>query len=103
MTTLNIALKANQASTLPALLIAIYAKESNADIRLTINYDDVDTLKSGDKESIELAQENDTPSYGCNNVINKLLSTYPFLQGKHEELVSNIKGYMESVDLCLLD
>ena len=87
MTTLNIASKANQASTLPALLIATYVNESDSNATININIEDVDILKSSDKASVELVQGSSASKYGCENVISELLSTYSFLQGKHMDLV----------------
>ncbi len=87
MTTLNIASKANQATTLPALLVANYAKESDSKASINVHFQDVDILKSGNKTSVELVQGNSSPTYGCDNVINELLSTFSLLQAKHADLV----------------
>lgn len=87
MTTLNIASKANQATTLPALLVANYAKESDSKATVNVHLEDVDVLKSGDKASVELVQGSSSPAYGCENVINELLSTFSFLQGKQADSV----------------
>lgn len=87
MATLNIASKANQATTLPALLIASYATESDPTASITVKFDEVDTLRSGDGATVELILEDDSPSYGSEKVIENILVAYPFLQGKHENLV----------------
>lgn len=87
MATLNIALKANQASALPALLVATYSQRSSTDATLNINYKDTETLEPDAQASVELEQGASASIYGCENVINELLSNYTSLQGKHENLV----------------
>ena len=103
MTTLNVASKANQASTLPALLVAAFVRETNSDATLKINYEDVDILKSGDNASVELVKENNDSICGSKDVIEELLSTYSSLQGKHENLVSVIKSHLLCEDSFSLD
>ena len=88
MSNLNIASKANQAVTLPALLVASYVKELDSDTEITIKFEEVDALDSGDKAHIELIVRRDAPTYGSEQVISKLLVAYPFLQEKNESLVS---------------
>lgn len=92
MTTLNIASKANQATTLPVLLVASYAVESDPNASITVKFNEVDTLKSGDGASVELILGNDSPIYGSEKVIENILAAYPFLQGKHENLVGRLFG-----------
>ena len=87
MTTLNIASKANQATTIPALLVAQYAKEADPNASININFDEVEALKTGDKATVELAIGNSTSSYGSEHVISELMSAYPFLQGQHVDSV----------------
>ena len=87
MTTLNIASKANQATTLPALLVAQYTKESDPNASININFDEVEALKTGDKATVELVIGNGTSSYGSEYVISELMSAYPFLQEKHVDSV----------------
>ena len=87
MTTLNIASKANQATTLPALLVAQCAKESDPNASININFDEVEALKTGDKATVELVIGNGSSSYGSEHVISELISAYPFLQGKHVDSV----------------
>ena len=88
MSTLNVASKANQATTLPALLVVHYIKECDPSVSIDIKIEDVDTLKSGDKASIELAQGSSSSIYGCKEIIDELLNTYSFLQAKNENTVS---------------
>lgn len=88
MTTLNIASKANQATTIPVLLVAQYAKEADPNASININFDEVEFLKSGDKATVELAIGNGTSLYGSEHVISELMNAYPFLEGKHVDSVS---------------
>lgn len=87
MTTINIASKANQATTIPALLVAQYAKEADSNASINVNFDEVEALKTGDKAAVELVIGNGTSSYGSEHVISELMSAYPFLQGKHVDSV----------------
>ena len=87
MTTLNVASKANQATTIPALLVAQYAKEADPNASINIKFDEVEAFKTGDKATVELAVGNGTSSYGSEHVISELMSAYPFLQGKHMDSV----------------
>lgn len=96
MSTLNIASKANQASTLPALLVAHYAKECDQSISIGFKVEDVDSLEIGDKATIELVQESGTSTFGCDTVIDKLISAYPFLQDKNENIVSLVVDDMQN-------
>ena len=90
MSTLNVASKANQATTLPALLVVHYAKECDQSVSIDVKIEDIDTLKSGEKASIELAQGSSSSTYGCKEVIDELMTTYRILQAKNEKTVSAI-------------
>lgn len=90
MLTLNIASKANQASTLPAILVAHYAQECDRSLSIKVNYEDVDTLKSTDKATVEFTRGDSTTIYGCKEVIGELMSTHSSLQAKNENTVSAI-------------
>ena len=87
MATLSIASKANQATFLPALLVAALANESDPNASITLKFEEVDTLKSSDGAVVEFILGSDSPVYGSEKVIAKLIEAYPFLQGKHESLV----------------
>ena len=87
MTTLNIASKANQATTVPALLVAQYAKEADSNASININFEEIEDLKGGHKATVELAIGDAGSSYGSENVIEKLLGAYPILQTKNVDLV----------------
>ena len=103
MSTLNVASKANQATTLPALLVAHYAKECEHSVSIDIKIEDVDTLKSGDKASIELAQGSSSSTYGCKEVIDELINTYPFLQAKNENIVSAITDKWNCMEVDFIE
>lgn len=98
MTALNIASKANQAITLPAVLVATYANNSDTKTPITINYEDVDTLKTGDKALVEFLCENESPIHGFEHVIGKLLEAYPSLQGENENYVG--QSWQIAAELC---
>lgn len=87
MATLNVASKANQATTFPALLVAHYAKEADPNSSINVNFEEVDTLKSGDSATVEIVVGSGTSTYGSEEVIDVLIQTYPFLQGRNETLV----------------
>ena len=85
MATLQIASKANQAATLPALLVASYAKESDPNASLNVNFEEVDILKSSSKAAIELVVGNRPSCIGLEKVISELCELYPLIQGKNEQ------------------
>ena len=87
MATLNIASKANQATTFPALLVAHYTKEADPNSSISINFEEVDTLKAGDDATVEIAVGSGTSAYGSQKVIDVLIEAFPFLQGKNDRLV----------------
>ncbi len=87
MATLKAASKANQATTFPALLVASYVKETGKDESINITFDEVETLKNGDHDSVELSQGNSAPTYGSENVVSKLIEGFSILKSQHESLV----------------
>ena len=87
MVLLNIASKANQATTLSALLVASYANESDPNTAIAIKFDEVNTLESGGGASVELILGDNAPIYGPEKVIESLLTTYPSLQEQHQDIV----------------
>ena len=87
MATLDIASKANQATTFPALLVAHYAKEADPNSSINVNFEEVDTLKARDDATVEITVGTGTSEYGSEKVINVLVEAYPFLQGKNDKLV----------------
>lgn len=91
-TIVSIASKANQATTLPALLVASYAKEVCPNASITANFDEIDILNASDGASVELILGNDSPIYGSEKVIENILVAYPSILEKHENLVGQIFG-----------
>ena len=89
MATLNIASKANQATTFPALMVAHYAKEADPNSSINVNFEEAETLKAGDSATVEFMVGSGTSKYGCENVIDGLVEAYPFLQGKHDTVVGS--------------
>ena len=87
MATLNIASKANQATTIPALLVAEYAKESDPNASININFEEVEALKSGDRTAVELVLGSGTLHHGSEHAIGGILEAYPILQSKQEKQV----------------
>ena len=91
---LNIASKANQATTFPALLVASYLKETDKNSALNIEFEEVESFKAGDTASVELNVDTSAPVYGSENAIYKLIETFSFLQGKNKNLVCATKVNM---------
>lgn len=87
MATLNIASKANQATTFPALLIAHYVNEADPNSSVKVNFEEVDTLKTEDNLTVEIVVGSGTSTYGSKKVIDGLVETYPFLRGNHDASV----------------
>ncbi|KAK2756402.1 hypothetical protein FQN54_005294 [Arachnomyces sp. PD_36] len=82
MAELVIATKANQATLLPALLVAGSVNESLGRTEISFRYEDADTLPSGDGKTIEFTVEGKNAVFGSENVIKELRTTFPFLRGK---------------------
>lgn len=99
MATLNIASKANQATTFPALLVAHYAKEADPNSLINVNFEEVDNLKAGDNATVEIVIGSGTSTYGSEKVIADLVEAYPFLQGKYDTLVGQ---YGNCGPLCIV-
>lgn len=87
MSTLNIASKANQAITLPAVLVAQYANESDPDTSISVSFEEVEALKSGDQAVVELVDGSSTSTCGFEQVISGLIQTYSCLRGQNEKAV----------------
>ena len=88
MATLTIASKANQATSVPALLVAAWANELDPNASVRVEFQDAETLKSRKSEVVELALGSEGPTYGSGNVIDSLLHSFFLLQGTDESLVS---------------
>ena len=87
MASLTIASKANQAITVPVLLVAHYAKESEPSVSLNTSFEDVDILTSNDGAVLELTLQNNAPVYAADSAIKSLVAAYPFMQDRHKDLV----------------
>lgn len=89
MATVNIASKANQAKSLPTLLVAARVNNLDPNASINMNFQDADTLKSGGGEAVELVLGTDSPVYGSEKAIASLIQAYPILKGKDETLVNS--------------
>lgn len=87
MSVLCVASKANQATTVPALLVVSYLNKSDPSASIDIKFEEAETLKSKNGVSIELVVANGTPIHGFEKAISGLTAAYPSLQGTHEALV----------------
>lgn len=87
MSTLNVASKANQATTLPALLVVQYAKENDPNAQVRIEFADVETLQSGEHIALELSSTSQSPVHVPSKVIRNILEMHKFWRGMNEELI----------------
>jgi len=90
MATVEIATKADQATTFPTLLVASYIKNSDANASIEINFKDAKSLESqGDGEivSMGLILNEKSFKYNSQRTIRGLLEKYPLLQSKKPDLV----------------
>ena len=76
MATLHIASKANQATSIPALLIATLANNKDPNASITIDFQDVETLRSGVKEAVEFVPKSGTSIHGSEHVVSHLAKSY---------------------------
>lgn len=86
MATLTVACNANQATTLPTLLVASYAKFLDPNASINITFEDVETLHAGDGV-IELTLTKNPPIYGTDKIVGKFFEIHSSLQVKHQNLV----------------
>ena len=86
-TTLAIASKANQATTLPVLLVASLVNESNSKAAIILKFEEVEVLGSSDS-AVNLVIGDGSPIHGSSNCLETLIQEYPFLSGKHDAHVS---------------
>lgn len=93
MATLNIASKANQATTFPALLVGHYAKKSDPNASINVNFEEVEALKSEKRSVVELVAGSGTSSYGTEEVLSGLVEIFTVLQDKNEKLVGRDVHY----------
>ena len=102
MATLNIASKANQAITFPALLVASFVNDSDSDTQISVNFDEVDVLNTQDKEVVELSLGANESTYGSQEVIGKMLDSYPSIQIKNQDYVQTCAVQMSSSSVLTL-
>ena len=75
---LRIATRANQALTLPALLIATFVNESTSEPVIIVGYEDAESLSSTDKAAaVEYVDKGTSPATGCNEVVKALIEKFP--------------------------
>lgn len=97
MATMNIASKANQASTFPALLVATYVNESTQDSSIKINFQEVEFVKAGHDATVELSLGSATSVYGSESSIGGLVDAFPFLQSKNDGPVSTVRAFLDAI------
>ena len=102
MATLHIASKANQATSIPALLIASLANNKDPSASITIEFQDAETLQSGGAEAVEFVPKSGSTIHGSENVVSYLAESYSRLpvdpssaQKERESLV-----FSDSRDYC---
>lgn len=94
MAEIKIASKANQATTLPTLLIASYVKELDSKASINVNFEEVDALKVEDKASVELQLRNGVSTFGSEQANYKLVEAFPSIQRKNDSLVSSLQALL---------
>lgn len=82
MATITVASKASQAVTLPVLLVASFANESDQNTSITISFEEADGLGSSDAP-VELCIGDNAPVHTQEQTINTLVESYPFLGERH--------------------
>lgn len=87
MAALTVAAKANQAITLPVLLVAQYIKEADPNVKIDVEFKDVDVLGSPAKSELEFVSTGKPPVFASSQVIRDLLQAFPFWQRQSEDLV----------------
>ena len=80
MATLTVCSKANQATILPALLVASYANESDPNANITIKIEEVDKLPVGDNSTISLTPSTGEALFNSATIIQHLASSHTLLQ-----------------------
>ena len=87
MSELNIASKANQATTFPALLVASYVNETDPKHQVTVSFEEVEALQSSGDATVELSVNSSIPKQGTEQVIEQLFEMHPLLHGTKPERV----------------
>ena len=84
---LTLATRANQASLLPALVIATSINQAGPTPVVAITYEDTAVLREGENAIVQFTGASGKPVFGSENVIQELIANYPYLHGKEEKLV----------------
>ena len=95
---LILAVKAPQSDLIPALLAATYVERSKPDATLSINFDDVNAVRSGGGAAVELTNVPDGTAAGGEQVLRKLLQIHPELKSRNDAAV---RGFMNNTVLRL--
>lgn len=91
MATLTVASKANQATTLPVLLVAYFANESDPNVSITFRFEEVEVLESSNSV-VELVIGDGSPIIGLSSCLDKLIQEYLVLSGKDDNRVGQDLG-----------
>ncbi|KAL9027587.1 MAG: hypothetical protein Q9196_003910 [Gyalolechia fulgens] len=87
MSALTIASKANQAETLPALLVAEYAKQSDPNVKVDICFKDVEQLSSENNSGLELTSTGKPSLENSRDILHSFLENFKTRQGESQESV----------------
>lgn len=87
MAKLVLATKADQSDVIPALLVATLVNESQPKAGISLQFEDTNVLKTGEKAVVEWTSGDHSPVYGTETVIKEILVSFPILGGKHDKLV----------------
>lgn len=87
MAALTIASKANQAITLPALLIAEYTKASDPNAKIDIQFEDVEFLQNAEKSGLNLKISGRSSVHQSTQFIRELMRSFTFWRGKNDDVV----------------
>ncbi|KAL8935660.1 MAG: hypothetical protein Q9211_004586 [Gyalolechia sp. 1 TL-2023] len=87
MSALTIASKANQAETLPALLVAEYAKQSDPNVKVDICFKDVEQLSSENNSGLELTSTGKPSLENSRDILHSFLENFKTRQGESQQSV----------------
>lgn len=85
MAILRIASKANQAASLPALLVISHVNQIIPNANIDIKFEEVEALEDGTTLQLDMASESSLR--GSEKIIESLLQKYPALSGSSEKQV----------------
>ena len=87
MAALIIASKANQATTLPTLLIAARLNETDPNAKINIKFEEADSLQNEGGATLKLITGTSAPILGAEGINARLVSNYGSLHEEPEDLV----------------